>query len=101
MCFEESAESGQAEARLAVGQGAEDDEQALPAVVELVPAAAADGAIAEGAEGVAFGVELAGRVRRVGRMEQAAIFRREQEDEAIDEAKQFIEELAVAATGHR
>jgi hypothetical protein len=91
--LEKAAEGGQSKARLAVGQRTEDDEQAFPAVVELIPAAAANGAIAQGAERVAFGVELAGLVRGIGRMEETAVFRRKQEDEAIDKAKQLIEEL--------
>jgi hypothetical protein len=61
--------------------------------VELIPAAAANGAISQGAERVAFGVDLAGLVRGIGRMKEAAVFRRKQEDEAIDKAKQLIEEL--------
>ena len=91
--FEKAAEGGQSKARLAVGQRTEDDEQAFPAVVELIPAAAANGAIAQGTERVAFGVDLAGLVRGIGRMKETAVFRGKQEDEAIDKAKQFIEEL--------
>ena len=91
--LEETAEGGQSKARLAVGQCAEYDEQAFPAVVELIPAAAANGAITQGAERVAFGVDLAGQVRGIRRMEETAVFRRKQEDEAIDKAKQLIEEL--------
>ena len=56
---EEAAEGGEAEARLAAGEGAEGDEQALPAVVVVVPGGAADGAAAELGEGVAVGVESA------------------------------------------
>ena len=61
--------------------------------MELIPAAAANGAITQGAERVAFGVDLAGLVRGIGRMKEAAVFRGKQEDEAIDKTKQLIEKL--------
>ena len=63
--FEQSAECGQSETRLAVGQCVEDDSQALPAIMELIPAAATDSAIAEGSERITVGVELTSSVRRI------------------------------------
>jgi hypothetical protein len=91
--LEKAAEGGQSKARLAVGQRTEDDEQAFPTVVKLIPAAATNGAIAQGAERVAFGVDLAGLVRGIGRMKETAVFRRKQEDEAINKPKQLIKKL--------
>ena len=66
---EQAAERGKRELRLALGEAGEGDEQPFPAVVVLVPSGAANGAFAERAERVAFGVELGGARRRIGRMQ--------------------------------
>jgi hypothetical protein len=88
---EESAESGQSEGFLAVGERAEHDLDALVAVVVTVPRRGTGAERAQGAERIALGVEFPRGGGGLGRMEEIAILRDHQEDEAIDEPEKLIE----------
>jgi len=57
---EETTEGGQGEAWFAGGKAAENDLDALPEVVVVVAGAAAEGAVAQAAHGVAGGIEVTG-----------------------------------------
>ena len=53
--------------------------------------APSDCPIAQAAEGVSIGIQLAGRVGCVLRVQQITFFGRKQEDESIDESQELLE----------
>lgn len=89
----EAAESREREGGLAIGKGAEDDLHALIAVVVLVPGRRSKALGAQVGEAVAFGIELAGVGGGLFGVEEVAILGHHQEDQAVDEAEEFVEPL--------
>ena len=57
----------------------------------MIVGAPSDGPITKAAETVAIGIELAGRVGCVLRVQQVPFFDREQEDESIDKSQELLE----------
>ena len=74
-----------------MGEGAEDDLDALVAVVVLVPGRGADALRAQCGEAVAFGVELAAPALGLLGVEQVPVLGHHQEDQAVDEAQKLVE----------
>jgi hypothetical protein len=91
---EETTKGGQSEAGLAQGEAAEGDAAGGPEIGVAVEAGAAEGTIAQAAEGVALGVGFAGRAARgavVGQMEEAALLDGEEKEQTVDEAEELLE----------
>ena len=88
---EQAGEGRQPETRFAAGKAAEDDGDGLPEIVLAIVGAPADGPIAKAAETVSIGVEPAGRIGCILRVQQVPFFDREQEDEPIDEPQELPE----------
>src|SRR5581483_8907732 len=87
---EQAAQCRQAEPGLASFERREAGLEALPGIAVAIPGRAAHRALAQARDRIAVGVDLARLLRRIGRMEEAAILGREQEDQAIDEAEQLF-----------
>jgi hypothetical protein len=77
---EQPVQRRQAKPRLAARQRREGDQQAFPAVMVPVPGGAAHRTVAQAAERIALGIELARRRGRTGRMQQIAVLGDEKED---------------------
>ena len=88
---EQAGEGGQPETRFAAGEAAEDDPDGLPEVALPVVGAPADGPIAETPKAVAIGIEAAGRLGGVLRVQQVPFFDGEQEDEPVDQSQKLPE----------
>jgi len=88
---EKPAECGEGEGVLTVGQRVEDDLDALIAVVVFVPRGGAVALRAQDGEAVAFGIKLTGVGLGLFGVQQVAILGHHQEDQAIDEAQEFVE----------
>ena len=89
---EKAAEGGQAEGgRAAAFEGAEDDAQALPEVGVAVVMPPAQDASAQAREGVALRIDGARGCAGAGRVQQAAVFGGEQEEQAVHQPQELLE----------
>ena len=88
---EQSGEGRQPEPRLATCKTSEDDLEHLPEIRMAIVGAPANRASAKAAESVAIGIELAGRVGYVTRVQQVPFLDRQQKDEPIDQSQELPE----------
>ena len=92
---EQAGEGGQPETGFAASEAAEDDRDGLPQVALPVVGAPTDGPIAQTAKAVPIGIEAAGRLGGVLRVQQVPLFDREKEDEPVDQPQKLLEEPAL------
>ena len=88
---EQAGEGGEPEPRFPNRKAPEDDRDGLPEIALAIVGASADGPIAKAAETVSIGIELAGRVGCILRVQQVPFFDREQEDEPVDKSQELPE----------
>src|SRR5690606_23081674 len=96
---EQAAQGGQGQTRLALCQAPEDDADGLPLVVVPSAGTAFEAQLAQAGQGMAFGIGAAGGLcfgAIVLRMQQAALFHGEDEDEPVDQAQQLLEKGVLA-----